>query len=405
MKTIILFYEHKARELQLYEMLKKQLERESNYSVAIYILSYHYEKDKAISILRHNEVVAIFVPFAYDYEALKFYVKFYEINPKLVIINLHHEEITMPAMDEVVLPRDEYSKNSIYHFVWTDNFKNKLISVGTHDNLVYVTGNGRNDISKSVSISKEQLAQAYNLDPQKKWLLYAENRKPDQIYSALISFGVVNDAEAITSAFRESYYQTIKEFEDLPDSFFNDYELIYRLHPGSNPISIKNDRIKQIREHSIYDWLVAADCVIVFSSTTAFEADMYDVPVIVHDPNATKKDYFTEGLDFYYKIEHLKSVNNEAISSARKQQLGKKHYEEYMGLSDGNCISRIASITISLISSNQVSTDPLSIDLPPYYYLLRLIRTKLFRVYKKSGLLNLIRKPDFIYNNQEDVPY
>ena len=403
MKSIILFYEHKAREYQLYEFLKEEMEKVSNKAFRIHILSYHWEKDRALEILNHDHVDAIFVPFAYEAEALKFYVRFYEKNHNIVIVNLHHEEITMPAMESVVLPKDDYSKNSIYHYVWTENFKEKLISSGTNRELIYVTGNGRNDIAKNISVSKEELAKEFDLNPQKKWLLYAENRKPDQLMAALTAFGI-KEAQEITDMFIRSYNATMKEFDSLQDSFFDSFELIYRLHPGSNPVPIENKRIKQIKKYSFYDWLKAIDCVIVYSSTVAFEADMNNVPVIVHDPIDSNPSFFSEGVGFYYKIKTLQEIEPIVISNAFKHQQGKNNYIYYMGLSDGKCIPRIAKTTIDLIGKKSLC-EPLNIKLPFMYYTKRKIRPKLFRIYKKSGLLNMIKKPYFVYNNQDDIPY
>ena len=174
MKTIIIFYEHKARELDMCNLVKEKIERTGNSDV--YIFSYHWQKIDALNLLKKKKIDFIIIPFAYTNSDVEFYKIFYVKNPNVVIACIHHEELTCAIWDDLILPREKMAKNALIHYVWTDTFKELLHSAGVKKELIYVTGNVRNDLTRSSSMTKARMAKEMNLDPNKKWLLFAEDR-------------------------------------------------------------------------------------------------------------------------------------------------------------------------------------------------------------------------------------
>lgn len=383
------------------QLIRKKLG--CNKDLDIYVLSYHWEKIEALKVLKKKTVDFILIPFAYTEPDLEFYKKFYVKNPNLIIANLHHEELTCQIWDDLILPRDDMARNAVLHFVWTETFKQLLINAGVNSKLIYVTGNVRNDLAKISEIDKVRLSQEFGLDSGKKWLLYAEHRMPDK-EAALLNFDNPEEKKYYEEDVK-SLEETLRQMENLDNEFFENYELIYRLHPGSNKTNLNSECIHIIKEYAIYDWFNCIDALIVSQSTTAFEADMNGLPVLFHNPFDTPDEYLMPGISRYYKIHELKEISEDLLETARNYEENKFIYKDYMGDNDGKNADRIVSCIKELLKTGNRELGCLATEYSSFYYLKRFLRGKLFRLYKKSGLMNYLRKPAVFYYNQEDIPF
>lgn len=125
MKTIIIFYEHIARELEACESLKRELELIGDLDV--YIYSLHFQIYDAMKLKKTKKIDMIIMPYVYKKSSLYPIGAFLNSNSRPYIVNFHHEQIGAEYNEERLFPIDNYSKNTVIHLVWTEEFKNKLI--------------------------------------------------------------------------------------------------------------------------------------------------------------------------------------------------------------------------------------------------------------------------------------
>ena len=171
--TVFIYYEHLTREWRAIQRLKRKLE---DRGCKVYTFSAIFQISKAISVSKRVCPDFILMPWFVDAMHEKKIEPIIRRNPGVKVANLHHEEISSSAFESQLYPRSIFTKNGSYHFVWGDYFRRRLIEHGVKDEYICVLGNIRNDESFNTSIDKHSLSEIYGLSPDKKWVLFAENR-------------------------------------------------------------------------------------------------------------------------------------------------------------------------------------------------------------------------------------
>ena len=353
----------------------------------------------------------LIVPWVYhdlNYELMQ---PFVNSNPSIYIANLHHEQIGSKATEPVLLPSSENSKNSVIHFVWGDFFKELLIKTGVREELIYVTGNMRTDIAFEKTENKEDLAKEFDLDLKKEWILYTENRDRVSICDKkeeehIIYLGLQEEDIPERKAFiLNSLNETIKEFNDLPESFFEKYELIYRPHPGSDASKDISNNVKVIYKYTIYDWIKVVDVNIVSGSTTIFESDLAGIPSIVHEPFPYPDRQRTSGLEFYPRISRINDMDESTLLNYINEIAPKKIYERYIGKVDGNSCERVKVSVLSILENGIPNYSANKMKISKKRYLRKHIFQKVTRIVVKTSLLEVVKYPRGAYRQRNEIPY
>lgn len=273
---IIIFYEHYLREWNASQNLKKCFEERND---EVFIYSIIFERTKAYLDSLHNRPDVIFMPWFVDEEHEKLIQPFIKLNPKLIVINLHQEEISSKAQVETLYPKTEYTKNGSYHFVWGEYFKKGLLENGVDENKIIITGNIRNDERNVGECDKKEIAKLYGLDINKKWILFAENRgwithrNDERIKETLRKRGMTSDdIESWIEYTDKSMNAFINEMKSLSTSFAEKYEFIYRPHPGTRFTEVMPSCVHIINDRSIYEWIKCCSLFLTCESTSIFEA-------------------------------------------------------------------------------------------------------------------------------------
>lgn len=405
--NIILFYQHVGRELYSIKKLEKIL-TERGHSVFVY--SIDFEFDTAIRKAKKIRIDIIVSPWMYHDTNYQDFVPFIRTNGNIKIINLHSEQIYSPFSKVVLLPAKGAASDYVYHFCWGESFKNDLLSIGIPKELIYVTGSMRNDEAFGTSLSKEELSKRYDLNPKKKWILFAENRnfiKNTNILNGEFLKKGVSEKELIEryDYTKAQLIATIEDINSLPDEFFDCYELIYRAHPGfQGDMGVTNLRVNEISDLSIYEWINASEVCVVWNSTSAFESDMMHVPVIVCSKDAIPEKYETIGLNNYKHISYLMDLINIDLNKILQEQEAKKNYVYYYGEIDGNATINVAN-AIETISLNQdeYKAELIPVDLKHQIrWRINLIVT---RILIKIKLFDVFKFPRSSYQHKSDIPF
>lgn len=346
MTKAIFFYEHINREFSMLEKLANAVQASLGYEVKTF--SVIFEWKEALRYARRNKVDLLLVPWLYGDWEYALYYPFILMNPETRIINLHHEQISSPASENRLMPKTLCSQNGCYHFAWGELFANQLVSVGVDSKLIYNVGSMRIELMNKddTHSSKEKLAKKFKLDLEKKWVLYAENRggminltTKDRVASERLGLSL-QDVVWREELAVKSLKETMHQFEMLPQRFFDDFELIYRPHPGTRADYVDDKRIKVISEFALNDWFPAVDLIIVWGSTSAFEAERFGVPVIRHEAVPNSSHFRAYGIEKFPCVTNIADITLSNLESFRKQQPKPPAYEVHYGKADGRALAR-----------------------------------------------------------------
>lgn len=358
---IIFFYEHVSREVDAIMHIVHTLLNRAEIKLEVLVAQINIEWPDAVKYAKRSGIDAIILPSCYAaIPDCLWAMPFRRISSQLVIINFHHEQILTPFNTQAQLPQDEYAKNGCMHIAWADGFKKSLSKTGVKEQLIRVTGNPRADLllQKNANANKANLAKTYHLDESKKWILFCENR-----YGSAAAAIDAQTKNAVNRAIDEETFidkmrldeeaQNIMycQMRSLPASFFKKYELIYRPHPGIESEYDLPNTIRVIQDEPIGVWLNAVDMMLVWSSTSAFEADVLGVPVARHEPVPNRAEFQPQGIDFYPCIHDLKDIDDKLISEISLHNKSEKNFEINYGKVDGSSYARISDMILEAISN------------------------------------------------------
>lgn len=408
--NIYIFYEHLSREWNASVRIKNELKKRGE---NVWIYSIIFERTKAILNSKKNKPDVILMPWFVDKVHEEILEPLLRKSPKAIVINLHQEEISSCAYEKTLLPHTNYTRNGSYHFVWGTYFKTKLLQEGVNSDLIFITGNSRNDEGKLCYSNKMELAEEYQLDKKKRWILFAENRgwilqrNDERTKAELVSRNVPKQAiEEEIEYSRKSLDAFVKQMKKLSKKFSEQYELIYRPHPGTQFTEELPNCVHVIAEKSIYEWINTCDLFLTCESTSIFEAEMCGKICATIDDEFEPEIIRMPGIDRYPKINNLNDINEALIEELVDEQRERAPiYTDYIGLVDGKSCERVAEAIVS-ISENKVRPE---VPLEAEKSLRRDMRQALYETVTfataYTGLINEFHFPKSAYTEARDIPF
>lgn len=269
---VLIIYELKTRELENACLLMAELKRRG-YTVEIV----NVYDPKKYNI--HPRLMV--VPHLYNEWHLDFTCnnKWHDCK---CIIDLQYEQILAKG-SEGGIHNPSGQAAFAHHIAWGDLQANRYLKHGIRPELVHKTGHMTMDFSKprfrSFFLTKEQLADQYNIDGNKEWVLFissfsyanrteSEMKMLETMSSTARSFGLFS---------QKSFNIVVEWFKQAalsnPDKVF-----IYRPHPGEkdNPLlkSLQTEipNIVFINEYGVKQWIIACDRLYTWFSTSITEA-------------------------------------------------------------------------------------------------------------------------------------
>ena len=194
-------------------------------------------------------------------------------------------------------------------------------------------------------------------------------------------------------------------WHDKDDAFFEQYELIYRPHPGTEAPNNINSRVKVIDKYSIYTWINSIDINVVWSSTTIFESDIKKIPSIVYEPVEHPNKFQAYGLEQYQKITRFEEIDEALIEYYKTQVAPKKIYEGYIGQVDGKSVKRTKDVIIKILYKGIAGYKANRIKYSKKRILKRYLFEKVTRLFVKLRMLEIIKHPKPAYQLRNDIPY
>lgn len=355
------------------------------------------------------------VPWFVDEEHEKVLYPFIVANPSVIIVNFHQEQIGSKSSENAFLPRTPYTLNGCFHFAWGSNFYKFLTEAGVSPERVYITGNMRTDFTDFGDNNRQGIIDKYHLDNTKKIILFAENRGyniqriDSRFTNLLIKRGLTE--ESINQR-REYEIISLKKFvedlQSLDESFWRNYQMIYRPHPGTNPPDGIPDNVHIISDLSIYNWINTCDIFVTCGSTSAFEADMCGKICLIYDNVNEPEDQKIAGLNYYHHIKLLQDIADLdfTLEDILKRQVNEKNYQKYMGTVDGCSCDRVAEALSMLAETDKKNEIAQNYAKPSAEEVMRYkLYEKTTWLMTKTGLLYKFKFPRSAYAESRDIPY
>ncbi len=296
----LICYEHIVREIENDTLIKYELEKRG-YSCKIihfndidYCLHTKKEKAKVVVTpwLRYDNNV---------YHYLQYAKKPYKL------VNLQWEQVYNEHGIKSGVVKTDGEALKACHLCWGENSSRRLISQGMKKENAPVLGAVQMDYGSSIFddyyLSRDAIAEQYNLDKDRKWNLlissfaYA-NYGDDNI--ALIEQKFNTSMAVRVELDRKSQSATLDWIERLLGE--SDCEFIYRPHPSENVDERLNSMVKQyphfhvIGEKSVKQWAKVCDKTNLWISTSNAELLAMKVDYAIVRPFGVPYDYEIESM-------------------------------------------------------------------------------------------------------------
>lgn len=402
---IYIIYELRNREYDNALLLKSELEKRH----------YHVEilcKTETVKF-RFKEAI-ILVPNCYNDENLQFYRYVFNTRNNL-IINLQYEQIFGEKDLEAGFLTPSGLAMKVHHLCWGMDRYNYLKDKGIEAKYLHIVGAIQLDfLRKEFSdfyLSREQIAAQYNLDLNKKWILYIssfavnneemKNNGKKMLESKGIESSIYTDLFEISV---KSQKETFNWFKKILKN--DDYIIIYRNHPAEANNSVLNDFDKtnknfyNISDFGIKQWIFVSDIITTWFSTSIIECYNSEKPCYILRPYPIPKDIDAS----IYKGAIIQSDIDEFIHYLEKEPcfpMNLKLLEKYYDINNQTpSYIRIAN-EIDKLNKNKLNYEGNALDRYVYilkhHFIFKIIFKKIYQfIYSKCGFkihnINLRKK-------------
>lgn len=365
----LLGYEHKNRELDALCLLAIELERRG-YSTFIFCGLDWRLKNK----LNYAHGKVLIIPWAYDERNITYFAGTAFSFDK--VVNLQWEQALTREQEEDPLGAKSpkgMCKN-VVHISWGEaNYKRLTEVIGIRPDNVFITGNITLDYLstkiKGFYRSRESLFREYGIPTNKKILLFIASFKAaflnkPQLEESIKEYG---DTRRIQHEYAKRSYVKIVEWLKYLIDRDDDIYLIYRPHPGEDVDILKNDfagidRVSIISEESIKQWILVADVVSTWYSTSIVEVYAAGKPCIMpvpyELPRAIVSDFFEDACVVRCEEDFYKAINNKKNAFP----ISKGKMEKYYSINDSNSYQRVADVVVKVYLEDKYNIDKGYVD-------------------------------------------
>ncbi|WP_027400284.1 hypothetical protein [Anaerovorax odorimutans] len=408
MKNIIILYDLIAREYWSCNELMKIL-KDQGYSV--YLFQWNFEYYKALSVAKNNLIDLLIIPSCYtgaDYQRVV--MPFKNLNMNTTILCMHNEQIGYVGLkDDYLIPNEDLCKNTMYHLAWGEYFKQNLIDHGVSEDFIIKTGSIRlqEGYIKAEKVNREELARKYNLDPDKKWLLYCDSggalfydmKQKGQKATTLI--GGTTELNEMVKPYADTYVKSVEILGDFIDKHKEDFEIIFRLHPGVKDFDSSqfNSKIKIIRDYSVYTWFQHVEANIVSYSTSIFESDAMGIKSFVLKPVYFK--YEVVGVCEYSTCQTVEDIEDILID---KKEVVKGLYKDYIGEIKNNTVESLVYEINSILAMSKNKTQFINCNVNNKKKYSSIIANIAFYTFYRLGIIKYIKWPFSFDMNKYEHP-
>lgn len=335
---VLIFVEHKDRELETACEIAGRLKREYGLKVAVSSAIFH--SLLAAIFVRPKVLVSPF-PGIGAGSVIALFRSIY--GDKITYINLNLEQFLSSLNRSIRIPKGPFTRMKLKQFCWGKRFKKFLVSNGVSEENVFITGKPaisilKSKMSEGKANHRSKIAKQFGLPAQVRWLFFPMSCgiafSSDYHMKTRISAGWNKEW---TWTYRKYANDTLNEIfrwiaglKDVADG--RDYLIILRPHPSVS-VAQYEERLMQVVGHipsyvhiskdlTAHDWLLASDACYATLSSVALDANIAGLPAFRIEPQPLPP--FLENEDWLKGLPRLTTFD-EFYSSIR---LGKSFIPE-----------------------------------------------------------------------------
>lgn len=290
----LIFYEHFNREMENIILIKNQLKK-MGYSVEVS----HFSRNSYGKHILFDKPKVVVTPWLRDNENIYRYTRFIN-TPKLV--NLQWEQIYSKNDFIIGLASTTGLALKANHICWGEAAKKRLMMEGVPEENLKVTGAVQLDFCRkefdSYYLSKIDIAKHYNLNLQKKWILFISSfsyatYNEKSLDTLLEQWGDFSEFVNIAKKSRIEVIQWVKKL--LTENC--NIEFIYRPHPSENIDNTLEDMgkafpaFKIINDYSVKQWIKVSDSIVTWYSTSVAEILAMNKSFCIIRPTTIPENY------------------------------------------------------------------------------------------------------------------
>lgn len=290
---VVYLYEHVARELDVACAVTARLRHAG---VGVEIIHWPTGFPQAVTRIRPRLVV---LPFCYtedSYEALLAYWS------ESIFFNLTWEQLFYLGNQKAKTPRGEFALKHVIHHAWNEMYKSFLMNNGVEEKNIFLNGQPAyalyDEPYHAYFLSREELAQKYELDPARRWIFFPENYNwafySEAIIQQFIRGGQSPEDINIMRVYCERSLQDILQW--FVSATQNEkVEIILRPRPSTTidkfRAVVKNilpdipAHFHIIQQESIREWILASAVILSSHSTSLIEGAVAGKPVFMVEPH------------------------------------------------------------------------------------------------------------------------
>lgn len=358
-RDIIIAYENIVREYDNALLLKAELVTRG-YNVKIV---YKYDV-----LFKARPKAIVVVPNCYTSENYDSYRYYLNMNTN-IMISLQYEQVLSERVEKTEVHIPKGKARDVFLFCWGENCYHRLVSKGISNEKIRICGAMQLDfLRKEFSgfyFDRNEIAYKYNLDLDKKWLLYISSFSyvDNPIitkYTAkeLKDDDFVNEFSALSI---KSQKETLKWFEKLIQENKN-IIVIYRKHPvEANSKEVNRllakypDQFRDISELSVKQWVKVSDICATWFSTSAAEIYMAKRPLLILRPYPIEREF---DVPFYFDAEYIdnyeKMINKCNAGGKEAFPISKEILEDYYLLNKEPAYKKIADQIVNIINDEML---------------------------------------------------
>lgn len=332
---ILIFVEHKDRELQGTIAVKKYLDENVGLAVKVFSIEYGF-----FDAWRLYNPKLICLPYCKSENNL-IVRAFKARNPNTIYLNLNYEQIFSKVTAEHKRPRDEFAKRGQYHLAWGRQFQEYLQSHGVPSDRIFVAGKPEiqflQEMKRTGGNLKAEIAKETGLDERKKWCFIPLNDSSAFLSEEFISTKI--RAGKFSTAALESHRCAKKQVMVLLQWLFRiwknresgNIEFIVRPHPGvdvekynelCNELQIRQpENVHIIREYTVKEWLCCSDLCISNWSTVVIDASAIRVRTYIFEPEPLPDGLQTDWIEVFPKIKTFDVFKEVLLENEKKDDL------------------------------------------------------------------------------------
>lgn len=350
---VVIFYDSPQRELQNAYLIKAELNKRGH-DVYIYDLCY---------ILKQNELLnftpdVILVPQLYNTEIVNIYKSKFVGNVQR-IVNIQCEQVVSKTLEVIGYHNPKGTAKNAIHLCWGEECKQRLISNGVPDENAIIVGSTSIDLNlerfNNIYSDKKEISQKFNLDYNKKWVLFISSFSVASNFESNIGFYIDTFGERLANELTDIHKLSREKILMWIEQYIveNDCEFIYRMHPAEKQSSILFNLSKKyknfhiITSDSVRSWIKVCDKINTWFSTSI--VDVYfmnkncsilrpiEIPKYLDSVIMNNANYITTYDDFCNynnssDLDYQFPISQEIISNHYQVDKNKYSYEKICDL-------------------------------------------------------------------------